>query len=100
MEEERNRRNGKYETEFESYIKDRMKVHSEKHFGGDAMVGNVEMKFHEEILSGNFGFLSCLNDRPAIQRKYKIIWKILSTATRLLHQESHKSPIGGNCQNL
>ena len=42
------------------------------------MVGNVEQKFHEEILSGNYGLLSCLNDRPAIQRKYKSIWKIFS----------------------
>ena len=45
---------GKYETEFDDYIRERMKVHSEKHFGGDAIVGNVEknfmMKFCQEIM--------------------------------------------------
>ena len=59
-----------------------MKVQSEKHFGGDAMVGNVEQKIHEEILSGNNGFLNCLNDRPAIQKKYRTIWTILSRAKK------------------
>ena len=46
------------------------------------MVGNVEMKFHEEILSGNYGFLDCIRDRPAIFRKYKLIWDILSAAKK------------------
>ena len=73
---------GKYETSFDEYITHRMKVHSEKYFGGDAMVGNVEMKFHEEILSGNYGFLDCIRDRPAIFRKYKLIWDILSAAKK------------------
>ena len=68
MEEQQNISKGKYETEFDNYIKHQMKVQSEKHFDGDAMVGNVEQKFHEEILSGNCGFLHCLNYRPAIQK--------------------------------
>ena len=46
------------------------------------MVGNVEDKFHKEVLSGNMGFLNCLNDRPAIKQKYVKIWKILSSARK------------------
>ena len=57
-----------------------MKVHYEKHCGGEAMVGNVEDKFHKEVMSGNIGFLNCLNDRPAIKIKFEKVWKILSTA--------------------
>ena len=57
-----------------------MKVHYEKHCGGEAMVGNIEDKFHKEVLSGNMGFLNCLNDRPAIKQKYVKIMKILSSA--------------------
>ena len=41
---------------------------------------NLEVKFHREVLSGNMGFLNCLNDRPAIKQKYEKIWKILSSA--------------------
>ena len=52
------------------------------------MVGNVEMKFHEEILSGNYGFLDCLNDRRAIQLKYKKIWDILSNAKKGFSQKN------------
>ena len=46
------------------------------------MVGNVEDKFHKEVLSGNMGFLNCLNDSPAIRLKYEKVWKILSTARK------------------
>ena len=73
---------GSYESQFDDYIKNQMKVINEKYFGGDAMVGNVEHKFHDEILSGNYGFLNCLNDRPAIKMKYKKIWDILSKAKK------------------
>ena len=82
IEDQKNMKKGKYESSFDTYITDRMKVHSENYFGGDAMVGNVEMKFHEEILSGNYGFLECIRDRPAIYRKYKTIWNILSNAKK------------------
>ena len=71
---------GNYEKEFDNYLKNTMKVHYEKHCGGEAMVGNVEDKFHKEVLSGNMGFLNCLKDRPAIRQKYVKIWKILSSA--------------------
>ena len=76
LEDQKNMKKGSYESEFDAYITDRMKVHCEKHFGGDAILGNVEMKFPEEILSGNYGFLECLKDRPAIYRKYKTIWDL------------------------
>ena len=59
-----------------------MKVHCEKHCGGEAMVGNVEDKFHQEVISGNMGFLNCLNGRPAIKMKYEKIWTILSTSKK------------------
>ena len=52
------------------------------------MVGNVEMKFHEEILTGNYGFLDCMLDRPAIYRKYKTIWDILSNAKKGFSQKN------------
>ena len=46
------------------------------------MTGNTEDKFHKEVLSGKFGFLQCLQDRPAIQRKYKKCWTVLSQARK------------------
>ena len=61
-----------------------MKIAKSKHFAGDALVGNLEDKFHKEVLSGKFGFLNCLKERPAIRRKYVRIWKILSEARKAI----------------
>lgn len=47
---------GSYESQFDDYIKKQMKVTNEKYFGGDAMVGNVEHKFHDEILLETMAF--------------------------------------------
>ena len=60
---------GRLEQEFNDYIEKDMKIAKSKHFAGDALVGNLEDRFHKEVLSDNYGFLDCLKDSPAIRRK-------------------------------
>ena len=59
-----------------------MKITKSKYFAGDALVGNLEDRFHKEVISGKFGCLNCLIDRPAIRRKYVRMWKIFSEARK------------------
>ena len=62
---------GKYDKALDKSLKE-MKVTSGKHFGGTAMTGAMEKKFHKESLSGRFKFLDCYNDRPHMK---KDIWR-------------------------
>ena len=68
---------GKYEKALVKSLKE-MKVNNGKHFGGQAMTGAVEKKFHKESLNGTFKFLECYNDRPHMKRRHMEVFTIIA----------------------
>ena len=68
---------GIYEKALVKSLKE-MKVANGKHFGGTAMTGAMEKKFHKESLSGTFKFLDCYNDRPHLKKRHMEVFSIVA----------------------
>ena len=72
---------GKYEKALIKSLKE-MKVNNGKHFGGTAMTGANEKKFHKESLSGRFKFLDCFNDRPHMKKRHMEVFSIIANCRK------------------
>ena len=68
---------GETEKAFEDSLK-KLNMHTERHFGGDAVTGNIIHKAYDSIREGNFTITECFKDDPQLREKLDNLWKNLA----------------------
>ena len=63
---------------------EKLKISQERHFGGDAVVGNRLHKGYDSIKNGDFTLTDCFDKHPKLRDNMNRLWKNLATVDTFL----------------